>query len=132
MTATPDPRGLDKPETYAGEGKLATVARKLAEQEFASLPAGTISRGDLKREYLEGKHAAKVAAALDAEAAKARQAKAAADALTPPPGYQITPGVAVITIKGPFEEGLHASIKRAGGQWDRELNNHRLKAGGFK
>lgn len=125
---TTDPRGLDKPETYQADPVLATLARRLAERDFAARPAGSISRGDLKREYLEGKHANEVAAALDEEAAKAGKAKVAAEAIVAPPGYQVTPGAAVITIKGPFDDGLHASIKRAGGQWDREIKGWRLPA----
>ena len=80
MTNTPDPLGLDKPETYQADPVLATLARRLAERDFATHSAGSIGRGALKQEYLEGKHAGAVAAALDEEAAKAGKAKAEADA----------------------------------------------------
>lgn len=53
MTNTHDPLGLDKPETYQADPALATLVRRLAERDFAARPAGSISRGDLKREYLE-------------------------------------------------------------------------------
>lgn len=115
---TTDPRGLDKPETYQADPVLATLARRLAERDFAARPAGSISRGDLKREYLEGKHANKVAAALDEETAKAKQDQAAANTITAPPGYQVSVGATSISVKGPWDDGLHASIKRAGGAWD--------------
>lgn len=127
MTATPaDLRGLDRPETYANDLALATLARRLAEKEFAKLPAGTVSRGDLKREYLEGKRATEVAAALDAEAAAKAKSQATAAALQPPPGYSVTTGQTDITVKGPFHDSLHASIKRAGGRWDGATKSWRL------
>lgn len=129
MTVTPaDPRGLDKPETYTNDTALATLARRLAESDFAQRPAGSISRGDLKREYLEGKHADKVAAALDATAQAQAKSTATAAAIQPPAGYTLTTSPAVLTLKGPFHEDLHASIKRAGGHWDSPTKTWQMPA----
>ena len=118
MATSSAPHGLDRPETYAANPALAALARRLAERDFATRPAGSISRDDLKRAYLAGKYADQVAAALDAQATKTQQDQAAAQAITAPPGYRITVGPATISIQGPWDDGLHASLKRAGGAWD--------------
>lgn len=130
---TPDPRGLDKPETYDNNPELATLARRLADAEFARRPTGSISRGDLKREFLSGQHAAEVGAALDAkaaeqaeQAAKATKAKTDAASIVAPPGYSVTVDGDIITVNGPFEQGLHDAIKRAGGHWNGAGRNWKL------
>lgn len=128
MTTPSAPRGLDQPETYTADPVLATLARRLAERDFATRTAVSISRGDLKREYLEGKHAAQVAAALDAQAAKARKNPAAAAAITVPPGYRVTVDTASIRIQGPWDDGLHVSLKRAGGAWESATKSWHLPA----
>lgn len=121
-----DPRGLDRAETSANDPARASLARRLTESEFAQLPAGTASRGDLKRAYLERQRAAEVAAALDAAAAAQAKRQATAAALQPPPGYRVTPGETELTLAGPFHAALHARIKRAGGRWDGATKTWKL------
>jgi len=121
-----DPRGLDLAETYAADPALATRARRIATALYDEVGRPrNISRGDFKREFLEGKHADLVAADIDAEdakavTAKARVEKAKQDAgdLSAPNGYTLRTTNTEIHLSGPFDDDLHARIKRAGGRWD--------------
>ncbi|MEA3641751.1 MAG: hypothetical protein VBE63_17700 [Lamprobacter sp.] len=116
---------LQLPETYEQDQELATLARRLATQHYEELGRDRVGMGDLKREFLAGQHAGRVAAAVDEIATKADQdaAKAnarakAANALTAPNGYRIEVNPTEILIMGPFDEDLHQRLKRAGGYWD--------------
>lgn len=113
-----DPRKLDRAETYQNDPKLATLARQLAALKFATLPKGTISRGELKAEFLAGRHADEVAAALDANAAVFTQNQQDAAGIAAPAGYRIETRPDKIIVHGAFDEDLHARIKRSGGFWD--------------
>ena len=125
-TLAADPRGLDLPETYEASPELAALARRLAKENYDLLgrPRG-IGLGDLKREFTAGKHASVVAAAMDGKAAaeekaeaKSIKGRAEAEALVAPPGYVVTIEGETLRLKGPFDDDLHARIKRAGGTWD--------------
>lgn len=123
---------LQTPEAYEQDQELATLARRLATQHYDELGRGRVGMGDLKREFLAGQHAERVAAAVDEittkadrNAAKATAGAKAVSELTPPNGYRITITPTEIQIFGPFDEDLHQRLKRAGGYWDGVTQSNR-------
>lgn len=126
-----DGRDLSDPETYTNDPALAALARRLASEHFDNLGRGRVGLGDLKREFLAGKHAALVDAALQMSAGATKQNTTdpeAAKQLIAPPGYALAVDGETISIKGPFNEDLHGRLKRAGGQWDRAIPGWRIDA----
>ncbi len=116
---------LSKPETYASDMDVASLARRVAERSFVP---GSMPLGDWKREHLEGKHAAAVFAAQEiawAEYERKVQEDAentrVAEALN---GKTFEAHRVVfdheekdLVICGPWHEKLNAAVKRAGGSY---------------
>ena len=119
-----DGRDLASPDTYASDPEIAALARRLAAQHYEELGRGRVGLGDLKREFTAGKHAAIVAAALTPKKAR-RVAKVDPESLVPPTGYTIEVKPDEILLRGPFDDDLHARIKRSGGYWDGTTGKNR-------
>ena len=56
---------LSNAETYTNDPALATLARKVAMEEWNKLPAGTIAGGDYKRQVLSGQYPQPVKARIE-------------------------------------------------------------------
>lgn len=98
--------------------EMKTLAINLAATHYEALGRGRVGRGAFKQEFLDGQHEDLVAAAVAQQQTTQTKVKAAADTLTAPPGYTLTVGDKLITLKGPFDEDLNSRIKRLGGYWD--------------
>lgn len=114
-------KDLTLPETYSEDDVLASLARKLAKEKYDELGRGRVGIGELKQEFLDGKHAAVVSDALKPKAKGAKkilEGKKSAESIDAPPGYSIQAFGNNIRLKGDFDQDLHDRIKRIGGGWD--------------
>lgn len=124
-----DTLDLRDPATYENNPELARLARRVAEKYWQP---GAMSRGDFKREVLAGKHPDIVRAALEEqerqkqESAEAeKQGAKAATSVDLPAGYSLAVEGSSLVVSGPFDDDLHARIKRAGGRWDGKAGQNR-------
>lgn len=114
---------LADPATYEADGELATlVRRKVAPAHHKALGVGI---GDFKRAALSGAYPELVAEAVQEQVKisataqkKNADAEEAAQSLIAPDGYTLARSDEILLLKGPFDEDLHARIKRIGGHWD--------------
>lgn len=105
--------------------RLKRAAEMIAQRHFDTHGRGRVGFGEFRREILEGKHPdlpsdnlKKVAAEIEAEKKKAEAGRAAASTIAAPEGYQVRQEGDSLWVYGPFDDDLHARIKRAGGRWD--------------
>ena len=124
---------FSNPKTFQESPELATLARRAAERYWKEkIPAGTIAYGDFKRQVLAGERPDVVEAAY-AEKTKAGEEKSksvavgasAAISFPLPVGYAIAQEGDNLILSGPFDNDLHARIKRAGGEWDGKTGTNR-------
>lgn len=111
---------------YEQDAELATIARKVAIENFPALGEGRMGTGDLKREFLAGKHAELVFEYLEKlntqEYEAVREYHRLLDALLevmPPEGVTIDVDGQYLKIKAPYDGGdLNRRLNRQGGRWD--------------
>lgn len=119
---------LSKPEIYQLDSELATVARKAAVAKFQEMgDAGQLSLGDIKRQFLNGEHAALVFERLNAAHAAEMAAIAEhkrmirlVEELSLPTGVAVTIDRGGLKIKAPYDGGdLNRRLNKKGGHWNQ-------------
>lgn len=115
---------LNKPEIYALDSELATLARKAAVEKFQDMEYGT-SLGDLKRQFLNGEYAELVFERLNAAHAAEMAAIAETKRLTKLVEELILPAGVTVTIdhglkiRAPYDSGdLNRRLNKKGGHWN--------------
>lgn len=138
---------LSNPQTYQNDPDLAKLAKDCAMDNFATLGAGKVSRGELKQQFLQGHFPELVQSAiqrkLEIETAKTeadrqkehskQKGASALPSLRLPKGYRASQIYSktllsnAAMVAGPWEQSLGEAIKRIGGHWDGQ-NGENLKA----
>lgn len=117
---------LRTPEIYQLDTELASLARKLANENYERMGAGRMGFGELKQQFLSGQHAELVFERLNAEHAAEMAAKTErkrllglVEALSLPAGVTVTVDGDSLKIKAPYDGGdLNRRLNKKGGHWD--------------
>lgn len=124
-----DLEDLANPSSYAADEELRALAISVAGSSFVH---GSMRRSEWRDQFLAGQKPAEMKVAVDrlvdeqvARTSSNAAARVLATKITPPAGYAINIEDESLIINGPFNEDLHARIKRAGGYWDGQTGDNR-------
>lgn len=116
---------LNSVQIPGADEALAAIARRVANDSFAAVAAGKMSRGEFKARVLAGEFPELMAAAVEAATAREsaatrsrEQAAGVLENLVLPAGWVATLSGGTITLSGPYDAQMPARLRRLDGHWD--------------